>query len=112
MFGGRVDGSLRDLVLDRRHVFERLEFVLVSVVDSSTEVAAMPWARKWAGSLPGIAFRDPLVLPGELLVEVAGSGEVLFGFDERWVPSRVPVPGPGDLGSSGSLLNLTTGPMP
>jgi hypothetical protein len=96
IFTGWLPGaSVRQLVKEKRDIFRALPFVLVSYVDSDPHVATQTWARKelehdadWAIS------RSPLVIAGHHFVDAVEGPLKLAGFDEIWIPSRLPIPTP------------------
>ena len=104
IMGWLPDTSIREFVDEQREVFAALPFVLISSVDSTVEqIAEMPWAREERAARPGWALSvDPLVISGSDLVRIAGS--LFYGFDEIWVPARLPVAAPPSNG-------MVVGPM-
>ena len=69
--------------------------MLVSSIDSDSAVSEMPWVRRhldrdasWAIST------DPLVISGDRLLAAAQEDNIFNGFDEIWVPERVPASPP------------------
>lgn len=90
--GRMPDVRLGKFLLEHRQIFAALPLVTITVVDSTLEVAEMPWAKaelrrdpSWAVSL------TPLVIPGDELVRLQQSVPRLFnGFDEIWVPGESP----------------------
>src|SRR4051794_2528830 len=94
LVGWLPEASIRKLVESKRDVFASLPFVLISSVDSTVEqIAEMPWARDERKARQGWALSvDPLVISGLELARIADS--LFYGFDEIWIPAKLPVPAP------------------
>jgi hypothetical protein len=92
------DVTIHDFVAQHRESFDVLPFILIASIDSDSAVATMEWARKriakdgdWALST------DPLVIAGTSFVQLLKDWTTLSsGFDEIWLPKRLPVPTPPD----------------
>jgi hypothetical protein len=79
--------TIREFIASRQEIFESFDSVIVSSVDSDTEVCQMGWAQAkieaasgWAQSL------RPLTISGRSLVEILLDADLLTGFDEIWIP--------------------------
>ena len=84
--------SVRELVVENRETFLTLPFVLVSCVDSGNDVASQTWARAELDRDPGWAISvDPLVITGPGFIGAVDGPLTLAGFDEIWIPSRLPI---------------------
>jgi len=71
-----------------------LPYVLISSVDSCSDVGAMPWATSRRISDPGWALSEaPLVISGAAVVDLLKAG-LFTGFDELWIPGSIPVADP------------------
>lgn len=90
--GWVAEGTVRDLIEVYSAAWEELDAVLISSIDSHREVGQMPWVREHLAQDPRWALSvSPLTTSGRKVVEAVRSGRVFFGFDEVWVPSRLPV---------------------
>ncbi|GAA3801096.1 hypothetical protein [Cellulomonas soli] len=95
---GRVpDDTVREWMSRNASVIRSLRCVLVSSMDSDRDVGRMTWAASrraddstWATSM------SPLVLSGRSVLELLRDPSLFTGFDEIWVPSRLPVARPPD----------------
>ena len=94
-YGWLPDLTLGELLEHQWRAIARLPLVLVSSIDSDRAVSEMPWVRRnldrdasWAIST------DPLVISGDRLLAAAQEDNILNGFDEIWVPERVPASPP------------------
>jgi hypothetical protein len=112
-YGWRADESVRQLVARYDSIFSELPFVLVRTVDSTDAVAEMTWyrdrdnaGRSWCVS------RQPLIISGSELVSIVDSDDVLFGFDEVWILSSIPIPVPPDDCYLVGPLQLNEDPLP
>jgi hypothetical protein len=102
MVAGWLDSTVGEVIDTHRAVFAELPYVLIRSIDSETgaAVARMPWALQRQGQHPGWALSvDPLVISGASLVDLLGDDNLFTGFDEIWVPSRVPVLRPANVAS-------------
>jgi hypothetical protein len=101
LVGGRIYyGWLPDLTVGEfvdRHsdIVARLPFILVSSIDSESAVSKMPWVQRYLADDPSWAvLNNPLIISGERLLAAAKEKKLFTGFDEIWVPERVPVSPP------------------
>jgi hypothetical protein len=95
---GRLgDFSVRDWLEQHEAAMERLPYVLISSMDSDRLVSNMPWVTSRCGSDSKWAIsRSPLVISGAALVSLLEDTSLFAGFDELWIPSRLPVANPPD----------------
>ena len=83
------DTSLGEFISAHATTFRRLPYVLISFIDSDSNVVDMPWVRAHLDSDPSWALSQrPLIVTGTHFIQAVEGNLQLAGFDEIWVPSR------------------------
>ena len=89
--GRRPDLTIREWLDANRSTIVELPYVLISSIDSCTDVGAMPWATARRAESPEWALSvSPLVVSGRSVIDLLGDGNLFTGFDELWIPTRLP----------------------
>jgi hypothetical protein len=96
-FGRVAHLTVRDWLAANASSIRALPYVLISSIDSDTQVSGMRWvtarrldAHAWALSL------SPLVISGASTVDLLADDNLFTGFDELWIPTRLPIAQPPD----------------
>ena len=93
--GRRPSDNVASLVLRNASYLSTWPCVLVSSVDSCTEVGSMEWVDAIVDLDRGRQrSSDAVVISGADLVRAAETDEVFFGFDEFWLCTVTPADGP------------------
>ena len=82
--GWRGNESIGRLIRRNLSVFEALGDIYISVVDSSSNVAEMPWAKENARQLSFSSYGGGVIVPGRVITELALQS-LFTGFDEIWI---------------------------
>jgi hypothetical protein len=89
--------TVRDWLDANASSIRALPYVLISAIDSDTQVSDMRWvtarrlnAPTWALSL------SPLVISGASTVDLLADDNLFTGFDELWIPTGLPISQPPD----------------
>ena len=86
-----------------------LPYVLVSSMDSQRDVGSMPWAAaRMAGSPAWALSMSPLVISGASVIELLADPGLFTGFDEIWIPLRIPIGQPPGAAYLGAPRRLDT----
>lgn len=94
-YGWLPEWTLGEFLERHSDVVARLPFILVTSIDSHSAVSGMPWVQRHLADDPSWAMvTAPLVVSGERLLAAADENHLFTGFDEIWVPERLPVSTP------------------
>ncbi len=84
--------SVRDWLAANASRIRTLPYVLISSVDSNRAVTDMQWAAARRLGTPAWALSSaPLVVSGTSTVDLLADDDLFTGFDELWIPTRLPV---------------------
>lgn len=93
--GRLADITVRQWLENNASLVGDLPYVLISSIDSDRLVSGMPWVRAYRLINPDWALSlFPLVLSGASTVALLKDDRLFTGFDELWIPARLPVPEP------------------
>lgn len=95
---GRLpDNTVREWLDQNAPTIHSLPYVLISSMDSDRHVSLMTWAAdRVARDAAWALSTSPLVVSGKSAVDLLDDPSLFTGFDEIWVPSRLPTANPPD----------------
>lgn len=91
LFAGWLETSIRELIRDDARLLARFGFMLVTSVDSTTDIRGLAVAKRIIDEYPSFSFLgEGLVIPGLQFVDVAEAFNLFTGFDELWCFDALP----------------------
>lgn len=89
---GWVDTSIGELVRTRAEALTRFTHVLITSIDSSTDLHEVPTVQEVVGRYDGCGFLGrSLKMPAQVVSEITGTFNLFNGFDEVWWFSKEPL---------------------
>ena len=93
LYSGWVEANIHLLLHDHPQLIGNFPWALVTSLDSSLDIPAMPSVQKALEKTATKSFElgKSLVVSGSDLVEMETSYELFFGFDELWLFREYPI---------------------